>query len=112
MADVNALLDDVRAQGFATGTMHNGIAAASAPVFDYTGRIVAAIALVGLEGVLDLGPDRRPVRALLKASAELSKRLGAAVPKASAEVVRLPRAAETTLARPRKAKALRAAAGR
>jgi DNA-binding IclR family transcriptional regulator len=112
MADVNTVLNDVRAQGFATGTMHEGIVAASAPIFDYTGRIVAAIALVGLEGALDLKPDGRPVRTLLKAAAELSKRLGAAVATASAEVVPLPRAAETTLARPRKAKALRAAAGR
>jgi DNA-binding IclR family transcriptional regulator len=107
MAEVNALLDNVREQGFATGTMHKGIVAASAPIFDYTGRIVAAIALVGLEGVLDLEPDARPVRTLLKAAAGLSKRLGAAGPKTTADVVPLPRAAEATLARPRKAKALR-----
>jgi len=104
MADVNALLDDVRAQGFATGTMHEGIAAASAPIFDYTGRIVAAIALVGLEGVLDLKPDGRPLRALLKAAAELSKRLGAAVPTASAEIVSLTPPAVSSVARPRKTK--------
>jgi DNA-binding IclR family transcriptional regulator len=112
MAGVNALLDDVRAQGFATGTMHKGIVAASAPIFDYSGRIVAALALVGLEGVLDLTPDGGPVRTLLKATAELSKRLGAASPKAPAEIVPLSASAETTLTRPRKVKALRAAAGR
>jgi DNA-binding IclR family transcriptional regulator len=112
MTDVNALLDDVRAQGFATGTMHKGIVAASAPIFDYTGRIVAALALVGLEGVLDLKPDGRPVRTLLKAVANLSKRLGALVPKASTEVVSLSPPAETTAPHPRKAKALRTAAAR
>jgi DNA-binding IclR family transcriptional regulator len=109
MADVNALLDDVRARGFATGTMHKGIVAASAPIFDYTGRIVAALALVGLEGELDLKSDGRPVRTLLKAAAELSKRLGAVGRETSAEVVALTRPGETTMARPRKAKALHAA---
>jgi DNA-binding IclR family transcriptional regulator len=110
MADVNALLDDVRAQGFATaiGTMHTGIVAASAPVFDYTGKIVAALTLVGLEGVLDLERTGRPVRTLLKAAAELSKRLGASGPKTSADVVPLPTPAKTTQ-RPRKTKPLRAA---
>jgi DNA-binding IclR family transcriptional regulator len=111
MAEVSALLDDVRERGFATGTMHKGIVAASAPIFDYSGRIVAALALVGLEGVLDLTPDGRPVRTLLKATAELSKRLGAAGPKAPGEIAPLSAFAETTLTRPRKVKALRAAAG-
>jgi DNA-binding IclR family transcriptional regulator len=89
MADVNALLNQVRAQGFATitGTMHRGIAAASAPVFDYTGKIVAALTLVGFEGVLDLDAAGRPVRTLLKEAAKLSTRLGAAPAKASADVV-------------------------
>jgi len=111
MAEVNALLDDVRAQGFATGTMHTGIVAASAPIFDYSGRIVAALALVGLEGVLDLTPDRRPVRTLLRATAELSKRLGAASAKARAEVAPLGAPAKTTVTRLRRVKALRPTAG-
>jgi DNA-binding IclR family transcriptional regulator len=111
MADVNALLDDVRTHGFAIGTMHKGIVAASAPIFDYTGWIVAALALVGLEGVLDLKPDGRAIRALLTATAELSKQLGFAGARASAGVVALNPPGETTLARPRKARALRAAAG-
>jgi DNA-binding IclR family transcriptional regulator len=109
MSEVNAMLKSVRAHGFATGTMHRGIVAASAPIFDYTGRIVAAIALVGLEGALDLTPDGRPVRTLLKAVAGMSKRLGAIQPKSSAEVVAL-HSAETSSPRRRKAKALPAAA--
>jgi DNA-binding IclR family transcriptional regulator len=78
MSDVTALLDNVRAQGFATvnSTTHHGIAAASAPIFDYTGKIVAALTLVGLDGVIDLNSDGRPVRALLEAAADLSRRLG------------------------------------
>lgn len=76
--DVNAVLDKVRAQGFATasGTTHRGIAAASAPVFDYTGKIVAALTLVGVEGVLNLSPRGQPIKTLLKAAEGLSSRLG------------------------------------
>jgi DNA-binding IclR family transcriptional regulator len=112
MSEVNAMLKSVRAHGFATGTMHRGIVAASAPIFDYTGKIVAAIALVGLEGVLDLTPDGRPIRMLLKAAAGLSKQLGAASPKAElAEVVPLHPAPEAGSPRRRRAKALPAVAG-
>jgi len=92
--------------------MHKGIVAASAPIFDYTGRIVAALALVGLEGVLDLEPDGRAIRTLLKATAELSKRLGFGGATGSADVVALNPPRENTLAHSRKAGALRAAAGR
>ena len=94
MAEVEALLEHVRAEGFATapGTLHKGIAAASAPVFDYTGRIVAALTLVGLEGVLNIDANGRPVRTLLKAAADLSQRLGAASSKAAADIVSLPAA--------------------
>jgi DNA-binding IclR family transcriptional regulator len=108
MADVNAMLDDIRAHGFATaiGTMTKGIAAASAPIFDCTGKIVASLTVIGLEDVIDLEPDGRPVRTLLKAAAELSMRLGA--PAAKAEVVSLNRSAEISPRR-RKAKPLRAA---
>jgi DNA-binding IclR family transcriptional regulator len=73
MSDVTALQDKVRAQGFATviGTMHHGIAAASAPIFDYTGKIVAALTLVGLDGVIDLNPKGRPIRTLLELSSQM-----------------------------------------
>jgi DNA-binding IclR family transcriptional regulator len=116
MADVNALLDEVRRQGFAsiTGTMHRGIAAASAPVFDYTGRIVAALTLVGLEGVLDLTASGRPVRTLLRAAAALSARLGAAPAQTSAEIVALnapDSQAPNKPIRQRKAKALTVVGG-
>jgi DNA-binding IclR family transcriptional regulator len=110
MAEVNAMLERVRRHGFATGTMHRGIVAASAPIFDYTGRIVAAIALVGLEGVLELTPEGRPVRTLLRATAALSKRLGAA--SSPAEIVPLHPTPETSVPRRRRAKALPAVAER
>jgi DNA-binding IclR family transcriptional regulator len=78
MSDVTALQDKVRAQGFATvvGATHHGIAAASAAIFDYTDKIVAALTLVGLEGVIDLNPKGRPIRTLVEAAAELSSRMG------------------------------------
>ena len=77
--DVEALLNKVRRQGFAriSGTLHRGIAALSAPVFDYTGKIAAAMTLVGIEGAFDLSQDGRLVRGLLEAASELSRRAGA-----------------------------------
>ena len=79
MRGVDTILAQVRAQGFASisGTQHRGIAAASAPVFDYTGKIVASLTLVGVDGILDLEPEGRTVRTLLKAAADLSRRAGA-----------------------------------
>jgi DNA-binding IclR family transcriptional regulator len=99
MRDVETLLDAARAQGFASasGTMHRGIAGVSAPVFDYTGKIVAALTLVGLEGVLNLDPKGQPIRSLLEAASNLSSCVGA--PPAGAAVAE-------------KAPAKRSAAGR
>jgi DNA-binding IclR family transcriptional regulator len=79
MRDVETVLEQVRAQGFASisGTQHRGIAAASTPVFDYTGKIAAALTLVGVDGTLDLEPQGHTVRALLEAAADLSRRAGA-----------------------------------
>jgi hypothetical protein len=48
----------------------------SAPVFDYTGKIVAALTLVGLDGVLNMDPQGQPIRSLLKAAANLSSHVG------------------------------------
>jgi len=77
--DVETMLAEVRALGFASisGTMHAGIAAASAPVFDYAGKIAAALTLVGLEGALDLNPEGQVIGTLRRAAASLSARLGA-----------------------------------
>ena len=79
MRDVETMLAKVREQGFApiSGTMHAGIAAASAPVFDYAGKIAAALTLVGLQGALDLNSEGRVIRTLRRAAADLSSRLGA-----------------------------------
>ncbi|MDP2411922.1 MAG: IclR family transcriptional regulator [Pseudolabrys sp.] len=78
LRDVEAMLDAVRSQGFAvaSGTHHRGIVGASAPVFDYTGKIVAALTLVGMEGVLNVKPDGVPIQTLLKAAAHLSSHVG------------------------------------
>jgi DNA-binding IclR family transcriptional regulator len=92
MRDVDTMLAGVRAQGFApiSGTMHAGIAAASVPVFDYAGKIAAALTLVGLEGALDLAPDGRVIHTLRKAAADLSARLGAPASPARSDVGELP----------------------
>jgi DNA-binding IclR family transcriptional regulator len=114
MQNVNAMLDKVRAQGFATavGTTNHGIVGVSAPIFDYTGKIVAALTLVGLEGVLDLDPRGRPIRTLLNAAADLSIRLGARQRDASIEAAPQNAASpKTVLTGKRKTKTLRAIAG-
>jgi DNA-binding IclR family transcriptional regulator len=93
LRDVESLMEKVRAQGFAaaTSTMHHGITGASAPVFDYTGQLVAALTLVGLDGVLDVSAEGQPVRTLIKAAAELSAQVGGRMAeKAAQEAVHQP----------------------
>ncbi|MDB5397307.1 MAG: IclR family transcriptional regulator [Rhodospirillales bacterium] len=71
-------LGEIRTEGFA-GTDGNpwpGIAAACAPVFDYTGQIQLAVALLGPSAVLNCAPDSPQILALLAFTRELSSRLG------------------------------------
>jgi len=71
-------LAEIREAGFA-GTADNpwpGIAAACAPVFDYTGEIQLAIALLGPSASLDVGKDSPQVAALLNFTRGLSSQLG------------------------------------
>jgi DNA-binding IclR family transcriptional regulator len=56
-----------------------GRAALAAPIFDHNNRIVAAIAVVGMQGRLDLDADSRPSRELANTARKLSQRLGAAL---------------------------------
>lgn len=79
---VEQLLADVRKEGLsiARSLIAPGVAAISAPVFDHTGGIVAAIAFTGLEGRLDASPKGRPARAIRNAAGELSRNLGARLP--------------------------------
>jgi DNA-binding IclR family transcriptional regulator len=68
----------IRATGFA-GTDGNpwpGIAAACAPVFDYTGQIQLAVALLGPSAALDIAAESPQVSALLNFTRGLSSQLG------------------------------------
>jgi DNA-binding IclR family transcriptional regulator len=71
-------LADIRQTGFA-GTDGNpwpGIAAACAPVFDYTGQIQLAVALLGPSAALDCTAGSAQVDALLGFTRGLSSQLG------------------------------------
>ncbi len=80
-ADVEAMLAQFRARhmSFAENLSTPGRSALAAPVFDHNNRIVAALAVVGAQGRLDLEPDSRPSRELANTARKLSQRLGAAL---------------------------------
>ena len=75
-------LAEIRASGYA-GTADNpwpGIAAACAPVFDYTGQVQLAVALLGPSASLDCDADSPQVSALLNFTKGLSSQLGYKTP--------------------------------
>jgi len=88
LADARRLLAGVRAQGLAvisSGYFARGVEAAAAPVFNFKNEISMGIALVGVEGTLDLGRESPALHALKDACDALSRRLGAtAIPGAEA----------------------------
>lgn len=81
LADVQALLAGVRERGAAvlrsTEYYARGVEAAAVPVFNLKGDLSMAIAIVGVEGVMDLSPESPTLAALCRTGAELSRRLGA-----------------------------------
>jgi len=79
LADVDSLLAEFRAHrmSLAENLSAPGRAALAAPIFDHNNRIVAAIAVIGVQGRLDLNWDGRPARSLATAARKLSLRLGA-----------------------------------
>ncbi len=82
LADARRLLAEVRRQGVAVlsqGYFARGVEAAAAPVFNFKNEITMSIAVVGVEGTLDLGPDSPALAALKAACSALSARLGATV---------------------------------
>ncbi|HWK14456.1 MAG TPA: IclR family transcriptional regulator [Rhizobiaceae bacterium] len=95
-------IETVRAQGFAmtTNSINANFAAVSAPVFDYSGRIAAALTVLGSDKQLT-GPRRKAtISALLDSTRRLSARLGAidpdrkdAAPSAAPEKMRVPKGA-------------------
>ena len=71
-------LDDIRQKGIsrATGSLTPGINGFSAPVYDHTGSMVAAITSLGPVGEFDVEWDNPVSQAMLAAAAHLSRELG------------------------------------
>jgi DNA-binding IclR family transcriptional regulator len=78
LKDLDEELADIRAAGYAStdGNPWPGIAAACAPVFDYTGQIQLAVALLGPSSALDCAQNSPQVTALLSFTRGLSAQLG------------------------------------
>jgi len=77
--DVRALKRQIRERGLAVvdGSMFSGIAAISAPVFNHSSVLIAALAVVGPQGVIDVASGSAVSQALLASARVLSSRLGA-----------------------------------
>ena len=71
-------LTEIRQHGIsrATGSLTPGINGFSAPVFDHTGGMVAAVTSLGTVGEFNVEWDSPLVRAMLAAAGNLSRRLG------------------------------------
>jgi DNA-binding IclR family transcriptional regulator len=67
-----------RRRGYASVSGHllHGIDSAAVPVLDAQGHLAGAITGLGLHGGFDLAPEGEPVRALVAAAADCSRRLG------------------------------------
>ena len=76
--EFDALLAKVRRAGYADidGDVLEGVAAASAPVFDSTGNITIALSILGPSSQVDLDSKGPHVKSLLKIAGWLSQRLG------------------------------------
>ena len=79
--EARALLAKVREAGLAViaddDYFARGVEAAAAPVFNFKNEITMAIAIVGVEGTMDLAPDGPTLGALRRTANDLSRRLGA-----------------------------------
>lgn len=72
------LVEDTRRYGiaYAGGSHTPGINGLSAPVFDHTGRMVAAMTAVGSAGLFQANPQSKEATQVKEAAAQLSKLLG------------------------------------
>jgi DNA-binding IclR family transcriptional regulator len=79
LAQVESLLAEFRSRGMsvAENLIDPGRAAICAPVFDMNDRMVAAIAVIGIQSRLDISWDGKPAHELQAAARSLSRRLGA-----------------------------------
>lgn len=79
-AAVEALLAEIRAQGYAaTNGQHKvpGVEAAAAPVFNFKNEITMSVLVVGVQGMFDTSPEGEVVKSLVRHAEALSLRLGA-----------------------------------
>jgi len=79
-SDVDHMLKKVRADGVAPisgNYMMNGVEAVAAPVFNIKNEITMALAVVGVEGMIDLSEDSQVLSELKRVTRELSEKLGA-----------------------------------
>ncbi len=85
--DLDLDLDEIRRHGIsrASGSLTPGINGFSAPVYDYSGRMVAAITSLGTIGHFDTTWDSPLALNMKEAAATLSKRLGYGSADVSAE---------------------------
>lgn len=76
--ELESLLEEIRLQGIsrASGSLTPGINGFSAPVFDHSGRMVAAVTSLGTIGHFDMEWNSPLARRIKEAAAALSRRLG------------------------------------
>lgn len=76
---VNNLVQEARDHGMSRGVNYPtpGIASFSAPVFDFTGKMVLAITLSGPTGMFDPSWDGKEAKVLRECARTISERLGA-----------------------------------
>ncbi|HUT49296.1 MAG TPA: IclR family transcriptional regulator [Alphaproteobacteria bacterium] len=77
-AEVDAILDDVRARGLSRidATLVPGVAALAAPIRDYQGSVAAVLAAIGRSQEFDLRWSGPVSQALKDMAASISRRLG------------------------------------
>mgnify|MGYP000671570218 FL=1 len=79
LAQVEAVLQEVRAQGYSfvrDSDYSSRVLGLAAPVFNFKNNISMAVSIVGVEGISDLGPESLALSELKRTTAALSKRLG------------------------------------
>jgi DNA-binding IclR family transcriptional regulator len=81
--DYELRLDEVRKHGAARteGELLSGVSALAAPVFDYSGSLVAGLGVLGHRGILDVSWTGTPCTELKRSAAALSGLCGYSPPK-------------------------------
>lgn len=77
-AELNAELEKVRQQGWATAANQSaiGLNTLAAPLFDATGGVVGAVGIVDLVQFLPPQPDQTKIEAVMRAAQQISRKLG------------------------------------